>query len=359
MRIVKSVQRDLKPQGMPLAISIGLATLLLVSLLWGFQGARYVYADPDTLYVDGASGVDTTDCADSAIPCATIGYALDQATEGDTILVAGGIYTENLVITKTVALKGGYEAAGWSRSLVHNTTAIHGDGSSRVIHIQSTLSQTSVIDGFTITSGNGGISTLLSSVAILNSKVVHNHTTGAHSGGGMRIDHSSVTITNTLIADNISDHEDGALRIVSTVSIPGPASRVNIHNSTIANNRAQVRNGVFCSLSACNLVNSIVWGHAGEDLYNAAARYSDIEMSYPGEGNISTDPGFRDPTSGDYHLSTGSPCVDAGTNAIAPETDFEGDRRPADGDQDGTAIVDIGMDEFEPPRMMYLPLVIK
>ncbi|HEV8323402.1 MAG TPA: choice-of-anchor Q domain-containing protein [Myxococcota bacterium] len=56
--------------------------------------------------------------------------------------------------------------------------------------------------------------------------------------------------------------------------------------------------------------------------------------------NISADPVFTDEAAGDFHLTTGSPCVDAAGSAGAPSVDFEGDPRPAG------AGFDIGPDEL-------------
>lgn len=328
-----------------LGVAMTLGILCLVAWMWGLREVASVHAGPATRYVYRATGSDTTDCTNPVGPCATIGYALDRAGDGDTILIATGTYTENLVITKTITLKGGYEPVAWSRCLRGCVTTIDGNLSGRVIEVQSTLSETTVIDGFIITNGDGGIDILLSSVAILNSQIVHNHSTGG--GGGIRIDHSPVIITNTVIADNTADLWDGAVRIISTIAIAGPNSEVTINSSTIANNRAPKRNGVFCSLSWCKAVNSVVWGHVGEDFAGLGyeATYSDIEMGLAGEGNISADPRFVDPADGDYHLRLDSPCIDRGTNANAPQRDFEGDRRPFDTGSTGAAVVDMGADE--------------
>jgi hypothetical protein len=343
-----STQCNRKLRVMRLAITGGLATLFVAVLLCGLQ-VTPARATPGILHVDGASGSDTTGCTDPANPCATIGYALDQAGEGDTILVAQGVYTENLVITRTVTLEGAYKSAGWSRCLGRCTTTIDGNQSGAVITVtlESTHTTTTVIDGFTITNGDRGVFIELSAVAIRNSKIVHNHNT-SWGAAGMVIDHSSVTITNTLVADNT----DGAIFVVSPVSTSDPPSSLIVNGSTIANNCALHSpecSGIFCSLSTCVAVNSIVWGHEGEDFagHNYYATFSDIEMGLEGEGNISEDPRFIDPANGDYHLRPDSPCIDAGTNESAAETDWERNPRPLDGDLDGAPVVDMGADEFQ------------
>jgi hypothetical protein len=68
-------------------------------------------------------------------------------------------------------------------------------------------------------------------------------------------------------------------------------------------------------------------------------------------GNVSVDPGFVDAPAGDYHLSAGSPLIDAGDPVIrpnTPDTDSDGDSRILDGDGDGAEIVDMGYDERVP-----------
>lgn len=95
-----------------------------------------------------------------------------------------------------------------------------------------------------------------------------------------------------------------------------------------------------------------------------AVEYCDIQGGFPGEGNIDADPKFvtpgywanpADPTlpaapgdimvvwvGGDYHLSEGSPCIDAGDPAFAADwvaTDMDGQPRTIGG------WPDIGCDE--------------
>jgi hypothetical protein len=111
--------------------------------------------------------------------------------------------------------------------------------------------------------------------------------------------------------------------------------------------------------------------HLGETGHgNAAvnAYYSDIgdvsidtsrgEPTYSPVNVVNADPSFVDPANDDYHLSSSSPCIDAGTTAVPdppglPTTDFEGDPRVLG------ATPDIGADEYGYVRPIYLPLVRK
>jgi hypothetical protein len=88
----------------------------------------------------------------------------------------------------------------------------------------------------------------------------------------------------------------------------------------------------MCNWSCTPIItNCILWANTGEAIYDDSSTpvvtYSDVEGGYTGEGNIDSDPRFVDPDSSDYHLSSESPCVDAGTDAGVYD-DFEGDPRP-------------------------------
>ena len=154
-------------------------------------------------------------------------------------------------------------------------------------------------------------------------------------------------------------------------------------NNTIADNHG-FGSGIFADGfdAETRLINNLVIGSEGETAvlcgtgYDPASTpmfefnnvFSPLGAAYGGScsdqtgisGNISADPLFVDPSNGDYHLQPGSPAIDAGDNTaprllqeqdlhlLRPDTDFDGDYRILDGDGDGVAVVDIGVDEFSP-----------
>ena len=71
------------------------------------------------------------------------------------------------------------------------------------------------------------------------------------------------------------------------------------------------------------------------------------------QGNIDADPDFVDSNIGNLHLNGGSPCIDTGSNfadyapmepgfQLLPETDLDSFARIVDGDNNSTAVVDMG-----------------
>jgi hypothetical protein len=103
--------------------------------------------------------------------------------------------------------------------------------------------------------------------------------------------------------------------------------------------------------SSAIIVNSILWGDSApvdSEISGAPASfdvtYSDIEGGWAGTGNIDEDPLFVG--GGDYHLTSGSLCIDAGTNVhpvvVIPLDDIDGDVRPYGAGHD------MGADEYVP-----------
>lgn len=80
------------------------ARLVFSGILFLFITGLALPAQAATRFVDGAAGTDVGDCTVDA--CATIDYAVDQATGGDTIDIADSIYTEILTIDKSLIFQG-------------------------------------------------------------------------------------------------------------------------------------------------------------------------------------------------------------------------------------------------------------
>jgi hypothetical protein len=89
-----------------------------------------------------------------------------------------------------------------------------------------------------------------------------------------------------------------------------------------------------------------------------ALMHSNVEGAAAGGGNIDADPMFADAAGGDYSLTAGSPCIDAGDSTVIADdvvVDFAGAPRvvndPAS-PQTGIGVfgyfVDMGAREFEP-----------
>ena len=102
------------------------------------------------------------------------------------------------------------------------------------------------------------------------------------------------------------------------------------------------------------VANSIVWDGA-DGIWNADGStvtivYSDVYGGWPGEGNLDADPLFVDAGSGNFRLTLGSPCVDAGSDPLVPAgitTDLDGSPRIVDGNLDGILTVDMGAYELQ------------
>jgi hypothetical protein len=154
-------------------------------------------------------------------------------------------------------------------------------------------------------------------------------------------------------------------------------------NCTFSGNSADIGGGMAnFNNSSLTVTNCIIWGNSAPngpqlalDNSSLTISYSDLEggqaeilitnggMLNWGTGNINLNPDFQDADGSDntegtaddnLRLSTTSPCIDAGYNDALPptvSTDLDGYRRIVDGNNDGTATVDMGAYEraYEQP----------
>jgi len=162
-------------------------------------------------------------------------------------------------------------------------------------------------------------------------------------GGGMSNWNGAPMLTNCIFVGNYSWDVGGGMY--------NDGSSPVLTNCVFSGNEGYFGGGGIHEGSP-TLTNSVLWGDIPDEIDGTAtAAYSDIQGGYAGEGNIDADPLWVDPANGDYHLTAASPCIDAGSNDAPnlPPFDFEGDERIIDGDEDGLATVDMGVDEFVVP----------
>ena len=177
---------------------------------------------------------------------------------------------------------------------------------------------------------------------------------GVHLYGDDPVHHPRVE--NNLIYGNAgagiqtdAKHEETELFVVNNTVVDNGGDGMVFNRSAL---QVRLTNNIVFDNDGCGLVcngaedpqaaHNDLWLNDGGD-YNGCT---------PGISDISADPLLLDPAAGNFRLSFGSPCIDAGTSTGAPATDFEGIVRPQG---DG---VDIGAHELWYQRI-YLPVTLR
>jgi parallel beta-helix repeat protein len=253
-------------------------------------------------------------------PFRTIQKGINSASDGDTVLAESGTYVENINFSGKGILVASRFIFDQQDSTI-SATIIDGNYEGSVVTFDSGEDSTAVIRGFTITKGytryGSGVRCLYSSPTIMENFIVRDSAEWGWSGGaGVYCWDASPKIYRNVIAENTGP---------ATIFLYG-GSNARVTNNTVCNN---AWGGISVQNSAVYAKNNIFYGNVSYGIHISASgwdiSYNDVygqDENYAGvgdqtgiNGNISADPLFVNPSAGDYHLASGSPCIDAGDPA--------------------------------------------
>ena len=234
--------------------SLGLGLGLTVTLLWLLSGV--IRADVTPTHYVAPTGSDSGDCSNSASPCRSAQYAVDQAGNGDTVKIASGVYTgvgaAVITISKNITLSGAYVAPDWGSAVPETAPSVlDGQKTRRVIYIAKNLTVT--LEGLQIVNG----------------------APPSDYGGGVYKEqydtHGRLTIRNCDILSNTSAANGGGVYIHYGVLI--------LQDSSIVSNTASGGGGVYAREAVVTMTHNLLqdnmggdgWGSGGADLYECAS----------------------------------------------------------------------------------------
>ncbi|UCC78980.1 MAG: right-handed parallel beta-helix repeat-containing protein [Candidatus Zixiibacteriota bacterium] len=170
----------------------------------------------------------------------------------------------------------------------------------------------------------GGIACMSLSNATVTGNVIKDNQ-AVWGGGIVCSGFSDAVIRNNIISDNKAEYGGGILSCFEAIP--------TITNNTICKNWAVSGGGIYVKWASNPIItNTIFWADSAhnkteiyaESLSSATLIYCNVQDTvWPGVGNISVDPLFRDGADDDYHLMSiacgdiaDSPCIDTGDPLI-------------------------------------------
>jgi uncharacterized repeat protein (TIGR01451 family) len=220
--------------------------------------------NPSTRYLAPGGADNGNDCANPAVPCATLRHALNVAQPDNTILVAGGTYshitssggvTQVAIISQPVTIRGGYTAVFTDPPDPQaNPTIFNANGQGRVFTILDAGLVT--LNGLQLTGGSasgandrGGALYVLNSQLTLQNSAVYGSQAGY--GGGLYLQNSQVNLWQNEIYSNSARFSGGGIRCY------GCAGSLQ-HNQILSNTAVLNGGGLQITASPLTLANNLI-----------------------------------------------------------------------------------------------------
>jgi len=305
------------------------------------------------VYVNKNAPGPTYDGTSWATAFTTVQAGINAAVSGDEVWVAKSAptataYVENLTIWQyDVSMYGGFEGTENVRSQrdtnAYESALVAAKADSSVVRA---LSRLCTIDGFSIKNGINGVE-IQGTVTVSNCEVSENtfgiavvQGTGSTSrciisgnGFGLWVGifaTNTLEVSNSIINENrYGVHAQEGTATVSNCTISGNSSSgvyVDYKGTALVSNSIVGFNGIGIGRDSASYTLTLLYN----DVYgNTTSNYDGIPDATGTNGNISADPLFVDRAAGNFHLLPGSPCIDAGDDAVvtAGQTDLAGQPR--------------------------------
>ena len=312
---------------------------------------------------------------------------------GNSSYRGGGLLLQNY--SNMTVLDGNF-----TNNTVLFSAGLYFDGKSAGGGILITTESFMRIDGTAFTgnqaSDGGGITSIYTNPVVNNAVFQNNHAVKADpwspiygSGGGYFAQRGSPVLTNAHFISNTADaygggadnYLTGNARYFNVVfqgntaqyggGLNHASGNTTVANNTFVNNTASVKGGAVYNMDNgyVLITNNVIWGNSAPDgpsLFNDSSlpgtvlvsEYSILHDCFttswvPSCGtesatNLYTNPLFVDQAGGDFHLQSGSPAVDSGSNALIPA-----DLGDIDNDADTVEALPLDMDNN--PRIINDP----